>query len=92
MYTLKDVNLDNTNLLDKGLSAEDLKGKQIVIVSFEEKSGNMGDFLSITIEDSAKPFNTGAQNIVEKLRAANQQGMLPLKVKVVKKGNSYDIE
>lgn len=95
--TLKDVQVDETRLLKKGYSTKDLVDSMITINDFSEVDGDSGSYLTCRIVgaglEDGKPFNTGSQNIVEKLKAAKSQGKLPIQVKVVKLGgNAFDIE
>ena len=91
-HKLNEVDLNDVNLLERGLNCEELVGKKVIVKGYEIKTGNNGDYLSIEIENSVKNWITGAHNIMAKLIAADKQGLLPLECKVKKIGNAFDIE
>lgn len=97
MAKLSDVKVDETQLLKKGYSTKDLVGVRFTVEAVDVIEGDNGEYLTCRITgsniESNKPFNTGAQNVVVKLKAAKEQNMLPVEVTIVKLGaNAYDIE
>lgn len=96
-HKLSEVKIDEKDLLQKNYSAEELVGKTILIKGpIMYNRGQMGEYLSCKIEgkglDENREFQTGSQNIMVKIRNADDQGLLPLEVKIKKIGNAYDIE
>lgn len=94
--SLSEVNIDNAKLLTKGYGAADLVDVTFVVESIEVTKGDKSEYLVCKVSgddiDSKRSFNTGAQNIVEKLKAAALQGKLPIEVTIKKLGGrAFDI-
>src|SRR4030042_1910246 len=92
IHTLADVDLDDVSLLQKGYSPKELIGKELIITNILKKEGDMGEYLIISFKGEKRPLSTGATNIVAKLKAADEQGLFPLKVAIIQIGNAFDIK
>jgi hypothetical protein len=96
MNKISDLNLENADLIEKSYRASDLVGKTFSVMDFEVLTGDTGQYLKIKISgnevDGEKSLLTGAKNIVEKLRLAKEQNLLPLKATLVKIGRAFDLE
>lgn len=95
VFKVKDIAVDQDDLLSKGYGAIDLVGKTFIIEKVSFMKGEMGKYVICSIEGDDlehDKFSTGAQNIVARLKAADEADMFPLQCTIVKKGNSFDIE
>jgi len=91
-FSVDDVVVEDSRLLKRGYSNEELVGRAIVIIGVTEKMGDIGEYLEVEIEGVDKLWTTGAHNVVARLREAAKKGMFPLDCTVVKNGRSFDIK
>lgn len=96
MNKIGDVQVAESELLQKSYNAKDLLGQTFVVNDFSVLKGDNGDYIKADITgdnlEAGKPFSTGAHNICVKLHNAKEQGLLPVEVTVIKLGgNAFDI-
>jgi hypothetical protein len=97
-HKVGELDVNEEKLLQKGYRVSELAGKNITINSVVFKDGDNGEYAVCAISgdgiEEDKPLQTGAQNIMARLKAAVEQDYFPLECKVVKLGgsNAFDIE
>lgn len=95
---VKDIEIDEDELLSKAYSNKELLGKTFIVEGIEivdsQKFDNQYIMAHISGDDieDGKKWRTGATNIVARLIKANKDELFPLQVTVVAIGNAYDIE
>lgn len=95
-HKLSEININKDELLSKGYRAEELIGKTFEILEVTFVNGDQNEYMVCKIKgeglEDGRNFTTGSNNILVRVHAAINQGLLPLEVTVIKIGNAYDIE
>jgi hypothetical protein len=94
---VSDIELEDGELLSKNYSCDELVGKTFIVEDLDLVEGNKGEYAVITISGNdelaeGKKWQTGAQNIMARLKKASRDDMFPLEVTVTKIGRAFDIE
>jgi hypothetical protein len=89
--SIKDV-LARLKFEGQPVSLDDLVGKDVLFMAFEEAQGNHGPYLIIQgeVEGRLVTFTTGSIAICDKLRRA--KGALPAWAKIIYTGKYYTLE
>jgi len=94
---VSDIKVEEDDLLSKNYSCDELVGKTFIVEDIDLVDGKQGEYAVITISgndelDEDKKWQTGAQNIMARLKKASRDEMFPLQVTVTKIGRAFDIE
>jgi hypothetical protein len=80
---------------DEKIDKDTILNTDVLWLDFQELSGKHGAFIWVVVEDlkdkTKLGFSTGASVVIKRLKKAKEKRLLPLKGKLVKPAEYYDI-